>query len=185
MSMSEEQTCSIVQHAKADLLARLEVLLEGGSGGDGLAGILMDEGIGVTGVGHAASADLGVTAGSRGRGGGSPCGGSRSRGGGRGGPRGSGGGGGRCGSRSGGGSATVTHLQVLLEGGSGGDGLAGILVLEGIGVTGVGHAAGANLIEDGGGDASSELGVEGGGASNKGSESNNVHGYRNLSKLKE
>ena len=101
MSMSEEQTRSIIQHAKADLvLARLEVLLEGGSGGDGLAGILVDEGIGVAGVGHTAGADLGA-------------------------------------------------------------------------------------VEDGGGNASSELGVEGGGASNKGSESNNLHGYRNLSKLKE
>ena len=81
----------------------------------------------------------------------------------------------------------LARLEVLLEGGSGGDGLAGILVLQGFGVAGVGHTAGADLgaVEDGGGNASSELGVEGGGASNKGSESNNLHGYRNLSKLKE
>ena len=82
---------------------------------------------------------------------------------------------------------TLALLEVLLEGGSGGDGLSGILVLHGIGVAGVGHTAGADLgaVEDSGGDASSELGVEGGGASNKGSESNDLHGYRNLSKLKE
>ena len=79
----------------------------------------------------------------------------------------------------------LARLEVLLEGGSGGDGLAGILVDEGIGVTGVGHTAGADLVGDSGGDASSELGVEGGGASNKGSECNNLHGYRNLSRLKE
>jgi len=76
-------------------------------------------------------------------------------------------------------------LEVLLEGGSGGDGLAGILVVHGIGVTGVGHAARADVgaVVDGGGDASRELGVEGGGASNEGSE-NNLHGYRELSKTK-
>jgi hypothetical protein len=80
---------------------------------------------------------------------------------------------------------TLALLEVLLEGGSGGDGLAGILVHHGIGVTGVGHAAGADVgaVVDGGGDASRELGVEGGGASNEGSE-NNLHGYRELSKTK-
>ena len=79
----------------------------------------------------------------------------------------------------------LARLEVLLEGGSGGDGLAGILVDEGIGVAGVGHAAGADVgaVVDGGGDASRELGVEGGGACNEGSE-NNLHGYRELSKTK-
>ena len=58
-------------------------------------------------------------------------------------------------------------------------------MLKGIGVAGVGHAAGADVgaVVHSGGDASSELGAEGGGASNKGRESNDLHGYRKSSKL--
>ena len=56
---------------------------------------------------------------------------------------------------------------------------------EGVGVAGVGHAAGADVgaVVHSGGDASSELGAEGSGASNKGRESNDLHGYRKSSEL--
>ena len=72
-------------------------------------------------------------------------------------------------------STTVPHLQVFLEGRSGGDGLAGILVHEGVGITGVSHTAGSNMsVVKGGSLAGNEVGVEGGGASHE-SKSNDLH----------
>ena len=165
----------------------------------------MLEGLGVTGVGHTTSSKPTVGGWSRSGGGRSPGGGrcrSGSGGGGRGGGGsagtpvdglaggGSGGGRGSPGSRSGGrgggsrgggsgsrgGTTTTTALlQVLLEGRSGGDGLAFILVLEGVGVTGVGHTTGSKPAEKSGALTGNNLGVEGGGASDEG-ESNNLHG---------
>mmetsp|Transcript_8893 Transcript_8893/g.16424 ORF Transcript_8893/g.16424 Transcript_8893/m.16424 type:complete len:228 (+) Transcript_8893:235-918(+) len=57
-------------------------------------------------------------------------------------------------------TTTVTLLQVLLEGRSSGDGLTGILVLHGVGVAGVEHAAGALLHVEGGGGPEGGLGSE-------------------------
>ena len=71
-----------------------------------------------------------------------------------------------------------TLLQVFLETGGFRDGLAGILVLEGIGVTGIGHTSGSNLgflgeqgnLGVGGGHGSSE----GTGRGHKGEKSKNL-----------
>ena len=61
-------------------------------------------------------------------------------------------------------------LQVLLERRSSRDGLTRILVILGIGVTGISHTSGSNVLSDGGG--SGDLGGrgEGGGRGHKGSD---------------
>ena len=63
-------------------------------------------------------------------------------------------------------------LQVLLERRSGRDGLAGILILVGIRVTGIGHSSGSDLgsVEDGGGAHDTGGGGEGVGRGHEGSE---------------
>ena len=102
------------------------------------------------------------------------------------GSRGGGGRGGRCGSDrcgsdrcggSGGGSSrgrgSVTHLQVFLEGRGGRDTLSGILVLHGIGVTGISHTTSSESVEESSRDAHLLGRGEGGGTSDKGGNKGN------------
>jgi hypothetical protein len=83
---------------------------------------------------------------------------------------------------SGGGTTCITHLQVFLEGRGGTDTLARILVLEGIGITGIGHTSGTKdwSIEHSSGERLLLDGGEGGSTGNKGSGK----GKRGLSKRK-
>ena len=105
------------------------------------------------------------------RGGSGRCGSNRGR---CGGNRGSGnrGSGGRGGSSRGGGGS-VTHLQVFLEGRGGRDTLAGILVNEGVGVTGISHTTSSESVEESSRDAHLLGRGEGGGTSDKGGNKGN------------
>jgi len=90
---------------------------------------------------------------------------------------GSGSGGSRSWGGSGGGTS-VTHLQVFLEGRSGRDTLAGIVVLKSIGVTGIGHTSGTDFgtVEESGGKTALHGGGEGDGTSGKGGKDGELHG---------
>ena len=102
----------------------------------------MLESLGVTGIKHTSGTLSGSAGGGRGRGG--------RRGVGRGRGRRRGVGRGR-GSRGRGGSSGVTALEVLLEGRSRSNGLAGVLVHESLGVTGIKHTSGTLSGSAGGG----------------------------------
>ena len=134
-SASSERLDSLVSTA-------LEVLLEGGSLSNGLARVLVLESLGVTGIKHTSGTLSGSAGGGRGR-----C-GRRGVGRGRGRRRGVGRG---RGSRGRGGSSSVTALEVLLEGRSRSNGLAGVLVHESLGVTGIKHTSGTLSGSAGGG----------------------------------
>ena len=124
-SASSERLDSLVSTA-------LEVLLEGGSLSNGLARVLVLESLGGTGIKHTSGTFNGSAGGGRGR-----CG---RRGVGRG-----------RGSRGRGGSSGVTAIEVLLEGRSRSNGLAGVLVHESLGVTGIKHTSGTLSGSAGGG----------------------------------
>ena len=80
---------------------------------------------------------------------------------------------------SGGGiSSSSAGLQVFLERGSGRDGFTGILVHNGVGVTGIGHTSGSNVLVEGSGAAELGSGGERRSGGNKGREGDELHiGY--------
>eukprot|EP00585_Thalassiosira_rotula_P014030 CAMPEP_0196175100 /NCGR_PEP_ID=MMETSP0911-20130528/7848_1 /TAXON_ID=49265 /ORGANISM="Thalassiosira rotula, Strain GSO102" /LENGTH=96 /DNA_ID=CAMNT_0041442591 /DNA_START=174 /DNA_END=464 /DNA_ORIENTATION=+ len=71
----------------------------------------------------------------------------------------------------------LTLLQVLLERRGSRNGFTGILVIHGIGVTGISHTSLSNLLVDGGGAGELRRGGEGRGGGHKGSDGDKLELY--------